>query len=715
MRFPPYRFALVLGVLLPLLLYLLFTLGVGAQKSAHFDEAAHLASGYYANRYDDFRLATGNLILGQRLAALGLVGDAVAPPPERLRNAVLNAQRIDPDQMGKALLYLSGNNPQHLLLRARMPIALLAAITGLGIFLWSRRIFGNPGGIVSLAFFAVSPTLIAFGGIVGADLPAASLLFFTVWAFWALLHRVTPPTVAAFGASAGLLLLSKLSALAFGPVALALLLARFGFGGRSLNYGWGWRADRKVSSPFGVSAALAGALIGAFAIVLAVIWAGYGFRFSAAPADAVGSGLAWWMYDEAKGPLITLIRAALSGHWLPEPFLFDLAALALLVGGRQAYFFGEVGVDGWIGYFPFTFFAKSNPMVILGLGVLALVGIVQWRRARRRGASVPAWLYESIPALAFIAIFGAIACLSALNIGHRHILPLYPFVFLLLGGLGRVFASPKRWPKVGVGLLLAGGLTNALFAYPNPLGYISPLVGGERHGYEMVVDSSLEWGQELPALRAWLDARPEERSGSKGHGPYFSYFGSGIPEAYGIRTQRLFGFFQPEGVPDEPLGAGTYLISATMLEPLYYIRASLVSPQAIGAIGPWCRPYEQMYRLHAPVAAAYFRARNDAAAEGGPALDVWMQENIALVLDLYRIPPASVAGIDAGAIWRDFLRNYDLFRLGRLTHLLRTKEPAEVIGASILVYRLTEEDIRTALDSPLDDLPSEPIIRGAEL
>jgi hypothetical protein len=701
------RILAAVGVCALLGIYLALTLGTAAQKSAHFDETAHVIAGYNYLKYGDYRVNTSNMILGQKLAAVALLGEATRPPQEDVRKRFFDNRFMDTFAMGRAFLYDSGNDPQALLFHGRTMIALLGALAGLGVFFWSRQLFGTAGGLVSLGFFCVCPTFISLGGIIGADMPAACFFLFTVWSYWTLLHRVTPLTVGAFGVSSGLLLLSKLSGLAFGPVALVLLAIRLGWG-KPLHCGLGPTAGNTITDRYAQAAVLAGAAAVSAVIVVFVIWAGYGFRFAAAPADATGLGLPWEHFDNATGAIAAFVQIARSGRWLPEAFLFDLANLVGLTGAHLAFLLGETSINGWFAYFPFTFVAKSNPFMIVGLGAVAASALWQMRRSKADDGAARWWnLYDCLPLIICIEVLALIACYSEINIGHRHILPLYPFVFVLLGGLAVVFTGKALWPKLALGLLLAGGLANAAVTHPNPLAYVSPLVGGPGHGYRMLADSSLEWGQELPAVKKWLDAHPKDRDSV----PYFSYFGSGLPKAYGIETRPFYGFFDWQGYYDGPLTEGTYLVSATMFQPVYYSRG-------FKPAGPWCQVYEQWYQDHRRFADAFFDVRARSLAAGNPALlDEWMASNVAAAGLMYGMKPDAiermVASGEAKTIWPQLIAIYDLLRFARLTHFLRQREPAEVIANSVLVFRLTDQDLRAALDEPLDNLPSAPVITGA--
>lgn len=113
-----------------------------------------------------------------------------------------------------------------------------------------------------------------------------------------------------------------------------------------------------------------------------------------------------------------------------------------------------------------------------------------------------------------LALFTALALNSRINIGIRHFLPAYPF-FCLLGGallaatLGLRPAARFRWlPRAIVTAMLAWTIVQAALLYPNYLPYMNALAAGRPH-WQLLGDSNLEWGEDIPALADYLHAHGE--------------------------------------------------------------------------------------------------------------------------------------------------------------------------------------------------------------
>jgi 4-amino-4-deoxy-L-arabinose transferase-like glycosyltransferase len=421
---------------------------------------------------------------------------------------------------------------------------------------------------------------------------------------------------------------------------------------------------------------------------------------------------------------------------LPEAFVYGYACVWQGSQDRPAFMNGRVYLGGSPWFFPYTFLVKT-PLPVFAVMLLALVAAAMRWRAISAAPGGSAWperwraVYESLPLWALWAFYWAAAISSSMNIGHRHILPTYPALFVLCGaaagllarGVGADTAAPRRaWRRH----LLPAALLVALLAlavevparFPNYLAYFNALAGGPAQGYRHLVDSSLDWGQDLPGVKEYLRRHPTDRP------VYFSYFGTGSPDWYGIKARPLcskpgLGQEVAPWIRLEPLPAGdvrpavaeirrrlpeydfvgmmateqgasavliadrarltltggTYLISATLLQP--------IRTQFEGGLGDWNRTFEEGYQVMKQAVAPLL------AGGGGSAR----------VAALNRRPPAE---------WLEVMSTYEHLRFARLTAWLRHRKPDASIGYSILVYRLSDADVARALDGPPPELQPVP-------
>ena len=633
-------------------------------KSAAFDEIAHLTAGYSYWTLDDYRLHPENGVLPQRWAALPLLaGDYRFPSLDQKawRNATVF-------ELGEQFFYQLGNPLETMLLRGRAMIALAGAGLGLLIYAWSRSLFGAAGGMVSLWLFVFYPGMLANGSLITSDMLLMLTLTASTWCFWTMLHRPSAATVVVSALAMGLLFVSKVSAFVMLPLALGLLVVRL-IGERQ-------RGRDDTSPPEGSPlrlrpAALAVSAVVHLVMVLAVVWICYGARYSAFgpashPEDRFSE--AWEDVLPAAGILDTVIRTARAHQLLPEAFLYGFAGTLHLNQTRSSFLNGEYSRTGWWYYFPYVVLVKTPLPLFLVLGFAAAWAV---RTSRTDRSATRLWIgqpwYQLVPLGMLLLAYGAVSLASNLNVGHRHILPIYPALFILAGAAASWFGARHRQAGSALAICLLWFAAESLTIRPHYLAYFNQLAGGPSHAYRHLVDSSLDWGQDLPGLRRWLD-----RNGAGGPSPspvYLSYFGTGNPRYYGITARLLPSFIAHEQRSFPPLAGGIYCISATMLQGVY-----------LEIKRGWSPLHEKIYREVRGDIERYERTRGDAESrrrlvqERGPAF--WFQR--------YEV--------------------HEQLQFARLTRYLLQREPDDQVGYSILIYRLSDAQVRDALDGPLPEL-----------
>ena len=650
---------------------------------------AHLTGGYTYWAFNDYRLHPENGNWPQRLGALpAVLGGATFPRLDQPAWTTSNVYAI-----GDQFLYSSGNDADTVLRRGRAVMALLGVALGALVYGWARRLVSPAGAWLALLLFVFSPTLLAHGALVTSDMAAA--LFFTaaVAAMWAALHRVTPVTVLGGAVLLAGGFLSKLSGPILIPVGILMVIVRVidgrplvaSFRGRTVEY---TSRARQLVVLLGVAAVFG-------VVVWALIWASFGFRYSAFAAGTSGHDAFLGQVTEQPGLAGRMLATARRFRLLPEAYIYGSGLTVQFAAERAAFLNGRFSTTGWWWYFPYAFAVKTTiPGMIVGL--LALAGLaVKWKR----GEAAESWferaqasLYAGTPLLALLLVYWIFALTTHLNIGHRHLLPIYPALCILSGGaafwiqplLGR---TRKAEPRTGrerrrqrsgvradgqVSLIrkAAGIATLMVVAWhalesvnirPDYLAYFNHLAGGPSQGYKHLADSSLDWGQDLPALKKWLDGQGLQQPG--GGGVYLSYFGTARPEYYGIRATTLAGFIdrRPPQAP-EPLGAGVYCISATVRD---VISRALYSPEQ-----------ESNYRAALENLAIFARASENEQA--------W----------------AALMKQTGQQYWQQLFTQFDQLRTGRLVAFLRGRDPDAMVGYSILIYRLTDADVALALNGP---------------
>jgi hypothetical protein len=625
-------------------------------KSPVFDEPPHLTAGYSYWRFDDYRLNAENGNFPQRWAALPLL--LLGPEFPSRDQPAWRSPEPHYLAISRQFLYEANSDPDRLLRWARGMIVLLGVALGAAVYFESRALHGSAGALVSLALFAFSPTVLAHSRLVTSDLASALAFLLAVTSLWRLFHGVRVRSLLFAAAAAGLLAVSKPSAPLLAPVALVLAAVRIA-GGAPLPLRFG-RRTREVRGRAAVAGVLAAVLLVQAAACGATVWAFFGFRWAAMPGAVEGRDAFSQPWDDMlsrSGAAEPLLRFAGESRLLPEAYVWGTAYVLAQSRERPSFLNGRYGLTGQWTFFPYAFLAKTTPAVLL-LCAGALLPAAVATASRRRRAALGRHLYRTAPLSALIAVYGAFALASNLNIGHRHILVLYPPLFVLLGALAVRDVVKHRVLRAGVWLLVAAHTVSGVRAHPHYLAYFNAFSGGSANAYRHLVDSSLDWGQDLPGLRDWLREEGLDRLGAPP--VYLDYFGSAAPEHYGIRALFFPRLHDPAWSPARPMAftPGVYCISAT----------SLVWP---GFGRPlWIEQDEREY-------VAFLRE-----LEGQAAL----------------FPrDGEVVTEERRRYWESAIARVVHLQHRRLYRHLWDREPDASVGHSILVYRVGEEQLRRAL------------------
>jgi len=320
-----------------------------------------------------------------------------------------------------------------------LPFFWLACLT---VYLWGRRYYGKPVAVIALFFFSFLPPILAHAGLATTDMALTAFLGMAYIAALGWAESPTGKNALVFGLSTGLATISKFSSLVFFPAALALALAGYLWFQRpspSLLL----RAVKQRLPSFGVAVA-AGALV--------IAWI-YRFSFSAFFAG---------------------IRAVVQHN----------------AEGHYSYLLGRRSTSGFWYFYPVVLAVKT-PLALLVLVALALWGTFRERNRLRRE-----W-----PVLAFAAGILVVALFSRINIGVRHILPVY-FGFSLLAAAAVAEwlerGRTRAWVRATLGVLLVWFAGSSVWCHPDYLAYTNELAGSAPE--KVLADSDLDWGQDMKRL-----------------------------------------------------------------------------------------------------------------------------------------------------------------------------------------------------------------------
>jgi hypothetical protein len=404
------------------------------------------------------------------------------------------------------------------LARARVGTLVFLLVLMLYAYRWSSLLYGRLAGVAAAALVSTSPNLLAHSGLATVDVAFAASTFAAVYHFW----RWTVVS----GARAWLLVALSFTA-AFlckfpAPGFLVWVFVAFALLARG-EMARRWRALR------GWRVRVVGARVLVLAAVLFVsTWAAYQFS-----VGTLAERCPWLLasIDRHLTPGSLPHRLALMVAQdlpVPMPQLLEGAHVLYLEGRRPwgAYLLGQTSGTGFWLFFPVAFAVKST----LGLLAMLVASAGLLVAERRRG-----WTSGTAYIAAGGAVFLALLIAKRMNIGLRHALPVYPYLAVLASALfaQAPWARGLRWPRVLGAVLLLFHAGDAARAHPDYLAYFNQIARGREP--EFLLDSNLDWGQDLARLGRYLDAHgiPEITMSVFG-----AQYGTS-PEALGIRGARL--------------------------------------------------------------------------------------------------------------------------------------------------------------------------------
>jgi 4-amino-4-deoxy-L-arabinose transferase-like glycosyltransferase len=501
------------------------------RESLTFDEDNHMFAGYMMWHTGDYGLNPEHPPLVKLLATLPEVRRELWVPPLHDRNFKSEAY-LD----GREWLARNDGGTQHMVFEMRLAAGLLAIGLSLMVFFAAREWFGPAAALIALVLITFDPNVLAHSALVTTDVGVSLFFLASVYAFYRYVKQPTIARLAVAGAAAGLLMATKHSGILLAPMLVFLLL---------------WEIVTAPKTERGrIAVRLTGALAAIVVIAVAVLWAFYGFRYAARPVGLQMNPTLASYVEPLNHFNAGAVMAIAHMHLLPESYLVGLVDVKRMAQFYPTFILGKQLAHGVWWYFPVVILIKTT-LGLLGLVAVALFAIVTRKLNRAREVA-----YILIPAVVYLAV----AMVSGMNIGARHILPLYTLMAILAGG-GAAFLSAgnRKWAWV-CGALVVAHVISSLTVFPNYIAYANEAWGGPKNTHNLLSDANADWGQQLIQVKAWLDQHPGEEC-------WFAYFAHPEvnPETYGITCHHLpnidtFWLGGADIIP--PTISGNVLISA---------------------------------------------------------------------------------------------------------------------------------------------------------
>lgn len=550
-----------------------------AQTSATIDEVPHILAGHRHWQCADFAINPEHPPLLKLLAASPLIFRTLVEPPI-WECGKRPTSKYDATLAGFS--FLARNDTDSIVIPARLAAAVLSLLLAILVFLAAREMFGRAEALAALTLLVFEPNIIAHGSLVTTDMAVSAGFFAAVYALYR--YRKSPSAIRflVLGAAIGLTLAAKHSGIFIIPVLFLLLIADF-----LLFRQVGNQTSLKRQIIRDVSA-----FAGAILIGLVLLWACYGFNayaLSQTGGETILAEVFPPRTPEGKPP--SALRQTLKTIMsiFPESYTVGMADV-LSSSSRPMYLLGEVYPTGRWFYFPVAFLIKTG----IPLLVLLAVGLLTFNLYRERGREM---LFLLVPSFAFFGI----SLLSKMNIGVRHILPVYGF-FIVIAAAGGCALSRKhkiaRWALI---LLLVAHAATAFQTAPNYLAFSNIFWGGTNNTYRLLTDSNVEWGQNLKLVNEYL--RSENINDC-----WFANFGGGELARRALPCRLMPGSYDWNAT-EEPVAPipgvieGTVLLSVAVLPPLGGDEyKSVIASEPVAQIGGSIFVYRG--RFEVPLASA---------------------------------------------------------------------------------------------------------------
>ena len=593
------------------------------------DEVIHLPAGITYWQTGKFRMYHHNPPLVKLLASLPVLS---AHPVIDYSRSWWTSEPPNKAEFAHEFMANNAGGYFELFSRARLLMPLFSIVGGLVVFFWSKTLYGAGGGVLSLALWVLCPNVLAHSRLVTTDMGATALGVLATYVFWLYLKRPSWKLACLAGITLGLAQLSKFSLIVlygFWPLLAIVRVA----------------TDAEFRGKWLKVLAHAGCVVG---LSFLVIDMGYFFEGVGIPLgeyefacqtltrpvppgmrrpqspDPLLNGAWHFRVNRFRDTFLSKLPVPLPKHYMlgfddqkleaegiPNKFFnFELTSPnGDAVQGYPVYLNGELRQKSWWYYYLLTL-AYKVPEGTWLLVVTSVVVMLASKRARGNGFDEFAVLFVPSFVLFVMSIF------TNINLGLRYVLPIFPYLFIATGklvpwALGFAEFKKKRVAMAFLGICLTMTALATAFIHPHYLAYFNLVSGGPDQGARHLIDSNIDWGQDLVNLRRWLAKNaPGERVG-------LAYFGQINPHLFKERAGEAFEWFLPPPRPGttndkDPipryvlnpdslrLQPGLYAVSATLVEGLPWRVYDNPSQQRFGT--PRWAPYQTWFN-----AFSYFK------------------------------------------------------------------------------------------------------------
>lgn len=459
-------------------------------SSLTFDEPLHILAGYQYWHCRNYALNPEHPPLLKLLATLPISLENLQEPDLACREKINYKLEgfIDGAQ------FMARNDIDQISTRTRLAASLMSLILAVLVFLAAHEMFGLMEAMIALALFAFEPILVAHGSLVTTDMAISATAFASVYALYRYFKRPGIGRLLITALAIGCMMAAKHTALLMLPLLFLLAVSDACLFRR--------RSDEQQKETINAGRRVL-KNIGAYALMgllaLGVLWASYGFQYHALPegspntislADVFNMGFDHEAINSAAGQVVQIIHAS---HIVPEAYTLGLADV-IGSGSRPMFLLGKEYPSGRWFYFPVAFTIKSSAVLL----VLLFISLFYFPLYKKHPREL---LFLLVPAAGYLAF----SLTAGLNIGVRHILPIYPF--LIIVAASGATALVRRYHKLIFVLiiLLVFHFVEGARTAPDYIAFANVFWGGSDNAYHLLGDSNVEWSQNFKLIGEYVE------------------------------------------------------------------------------------------------------------------------------------------------------------------------------------------------------------------
>lgn len=404
----------------------------------------------------------------------------------------------------------------------RYMMILFSFITALYVYKWCRLLYGNNGWWLPVLMLLFDPLYLAYSTLISTDLACGAFLL-------AVLYYFRKYLVLGYKSDFWLtaLLMGTAIVLKQNLIFLGLLLPLLSF----LHHFFNGRLNRF----FAANTILY--TLGFVLLVVVVINSFYYFHHSFMPFGnyTFESNL---FRNLQQNKFLANIPVPLPSSYIHS--LDMLKAHADLGAGHPGstyngvYLFGTLKLHGGFWYYYLVMLFYKMP---IGTIVLLLASMFLFFKKFSLPAFVNRYMFIAVPAMFYFFI---LSFFNQFQTGIRHLLIIFPLLFIGLGYLFKqLWQASLKW-KVGVASLIVYTFITVAVYYPFIIPYTNQFIADKKTVYKKIYDSSIDYGQSDSSLAVFLKNNPEYSAGkaTPDTGKYAVLMGD-ILDAYSLNRSKF--------------------------------------------------------------------------------------------------------------------------------------------------------------------------------